>query len=38
MPPLDVIKMKDLYETLEILTDKNQRVAITIESIVIKHA
>ena len=38
MPPLEVIKLKDLYETLEILTDKNQRVAITLESIVIKHA
>lgn len=37
-PPLEVIKLKDLYETLEILTDKNQRVAVTMESIVIKHA
>ncbi|MFH0884586.1 MAG: DUF47 family protein [Candidatus Micrarchaeota archaeon] len=36
--PLLVIKMKDLYDELEELTDLHQRLAATIEGIVIKHA
>lgn len=38
VPAVEVMKLKDIYETLEILTDKNQHVAIVLESIVIKHA
>jgi uncharacterized protein len=36
--PLTVIKMKDLYDELEDLTDLNQKLAAIIEGIVIKHA
>lgn len=35
--PLQVIKLKDLYDELEDLTDLNQRLAAIIEGIVIKH-
>jgi uncharacterized protein len=35
--PLLVIKLKDLYDELEDLTDLNQRLAAIIEAIVIKH-
>ena len=36
--PLTVIKLKDLYDELEDLTDLNQKLAAIIEGIVIKHA
>lgn len=36
--PLDVIKLKDLFEELEIVTDKCEDAANVIESIVIKYA
>ena len=35
--PLTVIKLKDLYDELEDLTDLNQKLAAIIEGIVIKH-
>jgi hypothetical protein len=35
--PLQVIKLKDLYDELEELADLNQRLAAIIEAIVIKH-
>ncbi|NYZ73576.1 DUF47 family protein [Candidatus Micrarchaeota archaeon] len=35
--PLNVIKLKDLYDELEDLVDLNQRLAMVIEGIVIKH-
>jgi uncharacterized protein Yka (UPF0111/DUF47 family) len=35
--PLNVIKLKDLYDELENLTDQNQKLAAIIEGIVIKH-
>lgn len=35
--PLLVIKLKDLYDELEELTDLNQRLAAIIEGIIIKH-
>jgi len=36
--PIDVIKKKDLYEMLEIVTDKCEDAANVIESIIIKYA
>ncbi|MCL4838178.1 MAG: DUF47 family protein [Thermoanaerobaculia bacterium] len=36
--PLEVIKWKDLYEHLEIATDKCEDVANVIETILVKHA
>ncbi len=36
--PLDVIKWKDIYEHLEIATDKCEDVANVLESVMVKHA
>ncbi len=36
--PLEVIKLKDLYETAEQLTDKAQHISIILEGIVIRNA
>jgi uncharacterized protein Yka (UPF0111/DUF47 family) len=35
--PLDVMKWRDIYENLEMATDKCERVAGIIEGIVLKH-
>lgn len=36
--PLEVIKLKDLYETVEHLTDKAQHISIILDGIVIRNA
>lgn len=36
--PIEVIKWKEIYDTLELITDKCEDVADMIESIVMKHA
>jgi hypothetical protein len=38
MDPIEVIKKKDLYQMLEIVTDKCEDAANVIESIIIKYA
>jgi predicted phosphate transport protein (TIGR00153 family) len=38
IPPVEIIKMKDLYQMLEIVTDKCEDAANVIESIIIKYA
>ncbi len=38
IPPVEVIKKKDLYQMLEIVTDKCEDAANVIESIIIKYA
>ncbi len=38
MPPVEIIKKKDLYQMLELVTDKCEDAANVIESIIIKYA
>jgi uncharacterized protein Yka (UPF0111/DUF47 family) len=38
LPALDIVKKKDLYEDLEIVTDKCEDAANVIESIIIKYS
>ncbi len=36
--PVEIIKLKDLYQSLEVVTDKIKDVSVIIENVVIKHA
>lgn len=38
IPPVDIIKLKDIYEDLEMVTDKCENASDVIESIIIKYA
>lgn len=38
LEPMEIIKLKDLYEDLELLTDRGKDTAKVIEGIVVKHA
>ena len=35
---IEIIKLKEIYEVLELVVDKNEDVANVIENIVVKHA